>query len=386
MAGTKRVDVAVIGGGILGTSLAYHLGADQGQSVALFERGTLAQGASGKAAGIISAQCWNDWDVRVIEDSRKEYRRLSEENERGIYEEVGGMRIASTPENVELLKRQLRRLHRGGVEGRIIDPSKLKEHYSTGTFDGVRSALYTPHDAVVSPTDLTTLYWSLAAESGAVSVTDAERVTIKPSGGSWEVSAGSQGFHAGKLVIACGAWSKKVLAGLGYRAPLAPYITRACLLNVAAEGGFPYLHDSESDVYLRPFPGRDVLLGDGTELKEVDPDRVPEPDHTAFLENVQGFLARRFPAWAEAPLESVWWGVCTSTPDRRPLVGPVPGKENLFVATGLNGYGVMRAGAIAKRLAGGVASGRFHGLEPCAPSRFKLDEPDFEPRPGFTLE
>jgi sarcosine oxidase subunit beta len=382
----EKVQIAIIGGGILGTALAYHLTKDHGVGTALFERGTLAGGASGKAAGILSAQCWNSWDIEVIEETRKEYKRLGEPESETMYQEVGGITGASTPENVARLKKQYARVCDANVEGRMIGRSDLNTLYRCGSFEDVSEALYTPHDAVVQPTDLTLLYARLATENGAFVESEVGPPRIRRDGERWMVEAGGKAVIADQIVIACGAWAKRVMEDLGHPIPLAPYLTRACLLKASAEPLFPFFHDSELDVYMRPFPRTDVLLGDGTELKEVDPDHMNPSDDTTFLENISAFLSHRFPRWAEAPVESSWWGVCSSTPDRRPLIGPVPGEKRLIVAAGFNGFGVMRAGAVAHRLSDAMLSGNWEKLEPCDPARFPPDYPQFDPQPGFTLD
>jgi glycine/D-amino acid oxidase-like deaminating enzyme len=383
---SKRMNVAILGGGILGTALAYHLTRDHHFSTALFDRGTLSGGASGKAAGIVSAQCWNSWDIEVIEETRKEFKKLGEPESETMYQEVGGITSASTPENAARLKNQLARVHAANVEGRFIDRDDLSTFYPEGDFKDVTDALYTPHDAVVQPTDLTLLYSRLATENGAYVESEVGPVRVLKRDEHWVVEAGGKTVVAETLVVACGAWTKKVLADIGHRIPLAPYLTRACLLKASAESLFPFFHDSSRDVYLRPFPRTDVLLGDGTELKEVDPDHTNPSDDTAFLENVSEFLMHRFPRWAEAPVETSWWGICSSTPDRRPLVGPLRGEEHLVVAAGFNGFGIMRGGAIARRLSDAIVSGKWEELKPCDPKRFPSNYPRFDPQPGFTLD
>jgi glycine/D-amino acid oxidase-like deaminating enzyme len=381
-----KVSVAILGGGILGTALAYHLRRDHSVPTVLFDQGTLSGGASGKAAGIVSSQCWNSWDIEVIEETRKEFKKLGEPESDTMYQEVGGITSASTPENVDRLKNQLARVRDANVEGRIIDRDNLSDLYPGGNFKDIVEALYTPHDAVVQPTDLTLLYARLATENGASIESEAGPVKVRKQDGNWILEAGGRTVTAEDLVIACGAWSKKVLAEIGHVIPLAPYLTRACLLKASAPSLFPFFHDSSEDVYLRPFPRTDVLLGDGTELKEVDPDHMNPSDDTAFLENVSAFLSHRFPLWAEAPVEMSWWGVCSSTPDRRPLVGHIRGEDHLIVAAGFNGFGIMRGGAVGRRLSDAIVSGKWNELKPCDPKRFSPNYPRFDPQPGFTLD
>jgi len=133
------------------------------------------------------------------------------------------------------------------------------------------------------------------------------------------------------------------------------------------------------------------MAGDGTELIEVDPETFRPGGDETFVTHLAESFGTRFPGWAEAELIRAWAGVCTSTPDRRPMVGPVPSAEGLYALTGFNGFGVMRAGGIAQRLAAVLAAGEgsrseLAGLASVLPERFRGGMPSFHPRPGFTLE
>lgn len=386
MPAPEEFDTIVLGGGIMGCSLAYHLAHDHHASVLLVERATLASGASGKAGGLLSAQCWNDWDVEAVEESRREYRELCRQEPGGLYEETGGVRSVSSASSLPGLEAAHQRLVRHKIPGELLDVRALQEKFPQGKFDGVVKALYTPTDAIVLPADLTQLYGRLAAESGAALHYGTTLPVLERTGSRWSVQAGERSWRTARLVVACGAWSKKVLGTVGLSAPLSPYPTRACLLKVGERRPFPYYHDNDLDVYLRPFPGGDILVGDGTELREVDPDRLDTTGDLPFLENIASFLERRFPAWSGAALGAAWTGVVTSTPDRRPLIGPYPGVEGLYLAAGFNGFGLMRGGSAGKRLALGLVRDDWKGLAPCDPRRFPPPHAPFVPKPGFTLE
>ncbi len=321
-----------------------------------------------------------------MEVSRQEYRRLSEEHDPTLFQETGGLRIVSTEEGEHRLGPQRERLGSQKVDARLLTPREAGALLPKARLDGVRAALYTPHDAVVAPTDLTLLYGRLARENGATAESDLGDPRVTWNGGRWTLHVGELEASSERLVVACGAWTKGVLQGLGHPLPLAPYLTRACLVKAGHPKVFPWVHDSELDVYLRPFPGGDVLAGDGTELKEVDPDHLDPSSDLPFLENVAGFMERRFPAWASSSVGASWHGICTSTPDRRPMVGPVPEAPGLFVLAGFNGFGVMRAGAVARWMADALARGRWGDLREVDPGRFPRPYAPFEPRPGFTLE
>lgn len=382
---SDRSDVLILGGGVMGCALAYYLAVEHGHSVALYEKETLGSGASGKAGGLISAQCWCDDDVRLVEESKREYGRISGLASISIIEQTGGVRTVSSEEGVSGIKTMRDRLKKLGVEARIIYEKQLSEMFPQGRFEGIMGALYTPTDGTLLPADLTSLYGRLAQEEGARIEYSNSGARVSRDGDHWTLSAQGIDLSAGQLVVACGAWSKKVLNGLGLSAPLSPYLTRACLLKAGVKGGFPYLHDNDLDVYVRSFPGGDILAGDGTELREIDPDLVDSANDMAFLENIAGFMEQRFPAWAGCSVGTAWRGVVTSTPDRRPLIGRYPGVDGLYLATGFNGFGIMRAGGAAMRLSLGIAKGDWRNLSACDPARFPPPHKPFVPTPGFTL-
>jgi sarcosine oxidase, subunit beta len=386
MGGSGTGRIIILGGGAMGCALAYRLAHDHRREVTLLDPGPLAGGASGKAAGIVSTQCWNQWDVEIVEESRREYEALSREDPAVTYQEVGGVRTASAPPEVEALERQLVRLREAQIEAHLLGAADLQGLYPEAKFGGVLGALHTPRDAVILPTDLTLAFARRASAAGADLRSEEGTVHVRGVPGGWEVHGNSGRVQAEGLVVACGAWSKRVLASLGISLPLAPYLTRACLLKARAPPRFPWLHDGALDVYCRPFPGGEILFGDGTELVEVDPARPPATSEIPFLENISKFLSTRFPRWADSPVSSHWHGIVTSTPDRHPFIGPVPGATNLWVATGFNGYGIMRAGAAARRMADAMGTGSWTELAPCDPARFPADHPPFPPRPGFTLD
>ncbi|MEM0129816.1 MAG: FAD-binding oxidoreductase, partial [Thermoplasmata archaeon] len=146
----------------------------------------------------------------------------------------------------------------------------------------------------------------------------------------------------------------------------------------------------DTDVYFRPEgPGR-ILAGDGTEHVEADPDRFIPSGDDAFVGHLAETFRRRLPGWADCALVRAWAGVCTSTPDRRPLVGPVDPALGLYALVGFNGFGVMRAGGVAGWLADRILEGpdspAAARLAPVDPARFPPGTPSRPPRPGFTLE
>ncbi|MCI4364424.1 MAG: FAD-dependent oxidoreductase, partial [Thermoplasmata archaeon] len=147
----------------------------------------------------------------------------------------------------------------------------------------------------------------------------------------------------------------------------------------------------DHDVYLRPEDASRILVGNGTELREVDPDQVPGGGTPEFLEHIAFALSQRWPRWQDSEVTASWSGVCDATPDRRPLIGSLDPDRSLYVLAGFNGFGVMRAAGAARRLADLFADPRADSsaaerLAPVRPNRFGPEPMSFGPQPGFTLE
>jgi sarcosine oxidase subunit beta len=389
--GAAHPDVLILGAGIAGCALAYHLG-EAGRKALVLDPRPLSGGASGRAAGIVTEQLWNDWDIAVTREAHAEARTLLGANEPQAYWRNGFLRWTTRPDLREPLSAAARRLRGVGVQVRSVEAREMNELVPSARLPDEAFGLLSESDGCVTPSTLVEAYARGARERGGLLEAGAAVDEVAPLGAGWSVRSGSRTWTAPDLVVAAGAWSKRLLVGLGHPLPLCPYRTQAALLRPsgAASGDFPSVHDLDTDVYVRPELAGRVLAGDGTESVEADPERFVEGGDDAFLAHLAESLEGRVPPWSEAEVVASWAGVCTATLDRRPLVGPIPTVPGLFVMTGFNGFGVMRAGGIARRLARRIA----HPDDPSAsialrevrPDRFEGPVLPFPPGPGFTLE
>ncbi len=387
MPASRRFSTLVLGAGLVGCALAYHLARLGAREILLYDEAYPSAGASGKGAGILCAQCWDPWDAQVVEETRQEYRDLSTRYHLGGYLTTGGLRSVSTPSLLPRLEERRRMLEGLGIPVRYLDPAGIREAVPGIEVGDLKGALFTPEDAVVEPPEMTFLYAELAQRAGVELTWGWGFRGLRREGAGWVLSTPGGDFQAAEVVLTAGAHTKRIVASLGLPLPLAPYRTQACrLAPTPAAAVFPSYHDTERDVYVRPAPGGTLVAGDGTELTESDPQRYNPGGDFSFLAHVAEVFSHRWPLWASASVTRAWAGLCVSTPDRHPLVGPVGPREGLYVACGFNGFGVMRAGAIAGRMARAMRTGRWEALAPCAPSRFPGGEVRFSPRPGFTLE
>ena len=389
---SDTAEVVILGAGIAGCALADHLARRRVDPVVVYDPRTPAAGASGRAAGIVTEQLWNAWDVAVTRESKEEYAALARQRDPSAYSVNGFARWTVQAEAERVLDRAVEQLHAWNVDVRRLDRDELATRVPWGRFGDVRAAIWSPTDAVVTPSAMTEMYAERARAAGVEFWLGVPFGKLRRSEGRWEVEARGRTVRAPRVVVAAGAWTKRILKEIGRPVPLAPYRTQAAVLRPSPPvPEFPSVHDIDTDVYVRPESAGRILAGDGTELVEVDPEQFRTGGDTSFETHLAESFLTRFPGWAEAELVRSWAGVCCSTPDRRPLVGPLPDAAGCFVLAGFNGFGVMRAGGVARRLAELLAAGEGDRtaaelLAPVLPARFPSDLPPFVPRPGFTLE
>ncbi len=385
----ERADALVVGGGIVGAAIAYHLARRGVGRVVALEARTPAAGATGRAAGIVSEQLWDRWDVEAVRDSKREYAELARTVAPGAYRTNGFVRWTADPSVARALTARVDQLRRWGVTVRSLEPPELAHRLPAIRPEGLLGVALTPDDGVVAPSRLAEAYVAEGRRLGVDWRFGAVVDRLERDGGAWSCRAPP--VRAPIAVVAAGAWSKRLLASSGFPLPLAPYRTQAAVL--AVRGGVPdtvpSFDDLDRGVYGRPEENGRLLAGDGTENAEADPERFVPTGDESFVAHVAESFDERLPGWSDAGLVRAWAGVCVGTPDRRPLIGPVPGAEGLFAITGFNGFGVMRAGGAAARLAEAIASPGAATTEPLAgvsPARFRGPVGPFLAREGFTLD
>ncbi|MCI4332307.1 MAG: FAD-binding oxidoreductase [Thermoplasmata archaeon] len=385
-------DVVVLGAGIAGAALTDHL-AKRSLNVALIDPRTPAAGASGRAAGIVTEQLWNPWDVAVTRESREEYRELAAAKEPEAFVDAPFVRLTSVAEVATALRAAVERLRGWGVSVEELGAEELRRWFPNGRFERLAGAIASDSDACVTPSTITSLYLARARGRGADAAFGGHVEVPTFSDGLWTVQAGESRWHSRALVVAAGAWSKRLLRDLGHPLPLTPYRTQAAVLRPPGSqslGGGASLHDLDTDVYARPEVNGRILAGDGTEKFETDPDRFVTGADSEFLAHLAESLGRWVPEWETSEVVGAWAGVCTATPDRRPCIGALDPSSGLYVLTGFNGFGVMRAGGAARRLADLIAAPASESaraaLVPVRPDRFGGKAEPFPPRAGFTLE
>ncbi len=359
-----QAQVVVIGGGVVGCSVLYHLTKLGWPDVMLIERSELTSGSTWHAAGgfhTINA----DTNMAALQEyTIKLYKELEEVSgvSCGLHH-VGGLTLATTPERMDYLKAERAKHRYMGLNTEIVGPEEIRKLSPITDTDGVIGALYDPLDGHLDPNGTTNAYAKAARMNGAEIVLRNRVLELIPrADGSWSVVTERGIVHAEHVVNAGGLWAREVGAMAGVFLPLHPmehqYLITDEIPEVYELGReLPHVMDPAGESYLRQ-EGRGLVIGiyeqrcdpwavDGTpwnfghELLNDNLDRIAEP-----LEAAQ----RRYPCLARTGLKRVINGPFTFAPDGNPLVGPVPGLRNYWSACAVMA-GFSQGGGVGLTLA-----------------------------------
>lgn len=378
-------DIAVVGGGILGSALAYHLVERTPLRVVLYDGGA-ERASTPRAAGILTTVGWDTWDLALVRYSAAEIEGLSRAEGLGEFRRDGALRLSRSAEGAAWLDRVRDLLVREGIAARSVDAREAATIAPAPDLEDLRAGLYTPDDATFDAAEVAAAYRTLAARRGC-EIRHGRPATVSQGESGWVVVSPDFSVRAERIVLAAGAWTKGLLGRLGVDLPIAPFRSQAAELRPhPLAHSFPALHDLDQELYLRPGTNGRVIAGDGTEREESDPTSASSDADAPLLERLQAGVRGLFPSWDALTVERDWAGLCVATIDRYPIVGPIPSLPGLAVATGFNGLGAMRAPGIARCVAEALRTGDWAPLGPAAPARFLPASRLTEVRPEFPLE
>jgi dimethylglycine dehydrogenase len=366
----SQVRVAVIGGGVVGCSVLYHLTKLGWSEVVLLERDELTCGSSWHAAGGMHTLN-SDPNVAKLQDyTIRLYRELEEISGQscGIHL-TGGIMLAGTEARLDFLKTANARHKVLGLESEFISLEEARRRHpliAGGQFVG---ALFDPYEGHVDPSGVTHAYAKAARLAGAEihRKTPVIELKAKPDGG-WRVVTPAGTIEAEAVVNAGGLWAREVGRLVGIELPVLAmahhYLVTDDLPEVVERTEeLPHCIDFEAEIYLRQ-EGKGLLLGTyekdcrpwaehttpadfSHELLEPDLDRIAPSLEVAF---------QHFPAVGRAGIKRVINGPFTFAPDGNPLVGPVPGLRNFHVACGVMA-GFSQGGGVGLSLANWITAG-----------------------------
>ena len=360
----SHTQVVIIGGGVVGCSVLYHLTKFGWNDVMLIERSELTSGSTWHAAGgfhTLNA----DTNMAALQGYTiglyKELEEISGQS-CGLHH-VGGITLAGTPDRMDFLRAERAKHRYMGLNTHLVTPEEIRELSPITNTDGVMGGLYDPLDGHLDPSGTTHAYARAAKKQGAEIVLRNKVLETNPrADGSWEVVTEQGTVIAEHLVNAAGLWAREVGTMAGVYLPLHPmehqYLATEKIDQVVNHPTeLPHVMDPEGESYLRQ-EGQGLVIG--FYEQNCDPwavDGTPWefghellPDNLDRISDSMAFAFDRFPVLATAGIKTIINGPFTFAPDGNPLVGPVPGLRNYWSACGVMA-GFSQGGGVGLTLA-----------------------------------
>ena len=367
----SHVRVAVIGGGVVGCSVLYHLTKLGWTDVCLLERKELTAGSSWHAAGGFHA-INSDPGIAMLQSyTISLYKEIEEYSEQSVgMHMTGGLNIAATRERWELLRSDYAKHPVLGLRTELLGPAEIKRMCPLIDVSGVFGALYDKHEGHVDPSGVTHAYAKAARRNGADISRHTRVMDLKPTGrGTWRVITDKGEIEAEHVVNAAGLWAREMGRMVGVQLPLVPMEHHYLLTDPIQEvmdfpGELPLIVDLDNEIYMRQ-EGKGMLVGvyeknatpwalDGTPWDYGETELLPPALDRISDALIKGY--ERFPAVAEAGIRRIVNGPFTFTPDGNPLVGPVPDVPNYWSACGVMA-GFAQGGGVGLSLAEWIVNG-----------------------------
>ena len=358
--------VVIIGGGVVGCSVAYHLSKLGWRDVVLLERKQLTSGTTWHAAGLIAQLRATKNMTKLAKYSQELYGAL--EAETGVatgFKRVGSITAALTDERLEELHRSAGMARAFGVEIEEIGPSEIKARYEHLNIDGVTGGVYLPKDGQGDPANIALALAKGARQNGAlvkerVKVTGVVREGRRIQNVDWTAEDGSQGTIACEHVVNCaGMWGREVGQMLGVNVPLQAcehfYIVTEAIAGLSP---LPVLRIPDECAYYKEDAGKMLLGAFEPVAKPWAVDGIPDgfefdqlPEDFDHFEPILENAVNRMPMLAEAGIHTFFNGPESFTPDDAYHLGQAPEMDNVWVACGFNSIGIQSAGGAGMALA-----------------------------------
>ena len=340
----ERAEVVVVGGGVIGTSAAFHL-AEAGVDVLLLERAELASGSTSRAAGGVRAQFSDSLNIALGLRSLEAFARFGERPGAEIdLKRVGYLFLLDREEDVLAFERGVELQNAHGVPSRFVTLDEARRLCPLAGLDGVLAATFSPLDGHASPEAVVQGYAAAARRHGAAILTRCGLTGIDVEAGSIRGVATDRGPVATETVVcAAGAWSPELARMAGLELPIEPVLREIGFTAAVADlpEHLPLTVDFTTGFYFhREGPG--LLFGMADRRQ---PPGFDAPSDPAWLQQVTAVAERRLPELLEMGLAGGWKGYYEVTPDHNALIGEAAGVARFLYATGFSGHGFLQAPA-----------------------------------------
>lgn len=363
-----HAQVVIVGGGIVGCSIAYHLVQLGVTDVILLERGRLTCGTTWHAAGLIMQLRLSHTGTEFARYAAELYGRLEAETGQATgFKQNGTLGVCRSAERLHETRRAASIARSAGIEAHLLSPAEARELYPEMDYRLIQGAIYIPKDGQTNPVD-STMALAAGARKGGVRIREGMpvvRVEAGPEGG-YRVHTPGGVTSCEQMVLACGLWTRDLASQLGINVPLHPcehmYVVTEALGFVKPT--LPVLRDPDGYVYIKEDAGKLLVGAFEPQGKPLHWDRLPgHPEFIELPEDWEHFelpytkAAEILPPLAQAGISHFLNGPESFTPDLMFALGEAPGRRNCFIAAGFNSEGIEYSPAAGRALAEWMVQG-----------------------------
>jgi 4-methylaminobutanoate oxidase (formaldehyde-forming) len=366
-----EAEVVIIGGGIVGCSLAYHLTQRDVKDVVLLERKQLTCGTTWHAAGLVSML----WPTPTLTNLAKYCHELYADLERETgqatgYRRIGSVSLARTEARLEELKRNASMAKVFGVESEMIDRRRLEELYPGINTEGVLGTLYIEKDGQTNPIDTTQALARGARSRGAqiIEGVKVERILVENDTAVGVATTDGE-ISARQVLLTGGLWSRDIASQVGVHLPLYAcehyYVVTEEMPKLTRR---PVMRDFDKGIYFKEDAGKMLVGWFETNAIGCPMSRIGEDfcfdEFPTDMEHIETYLIggmETFPPFGEVGIRTYFNGPESFTNDNLHLMGPTPEIDNLWVACGMNSKGIAASGGLGKILADWMVDGHPSG-------------------------
>ena len=365
-----RAEAVVVGGGVMGTSAAYHLAARTMTDVVLLEREPfLGVMSTGQCAGGVRHQFASEINVRLSLESIAMLERFPDEIDQEIGLRFDGYLILlGSTQSVTSFKKAVDMQHRLGVATRWIETDDVARMVPLLNLDGMQAATFYERDGLCDPSSVVQGYASAARRKGARVVTGAGVTGIDRRAGTFLVHTQKGTIETPVLVNACGAWAPEIGRMVGVDIPIQPVRRQMAVTTPMPQvpSDFPFTIFFDESLYFHR-EGAGILTGQSN--RDESPGYKLDIDTEWEIAHFEHAVAR-FPLLESVGVLSRWAGLYEVTPDAQAIFGRVPTVEGFYIMAGFSGHGFMHGPVAGLLIAEEIIDGRAHTVD-IAPFRYE---------------
>ncbi|HET8851055.1 MAG TPA: FAD-binding oxidoreductase [Ktedonobacteraceae bacterium] len=362
---TETADMLIIGGGVMGASIAYQLAKQHGGRIMLLERQALCNGTTGRSGAIVRQHYSNEFTIRMAKASLAVFQHFDDLVGGDCGFITTGMLVMVDEQGAEALQANVVMQQGQGVNTKLINAEAISQVAAEYNGEGVALACYEPETGVADPMATTHCFAKRARDYGAI-IREGVTVTriLTQNGRVTGVQTSQGDVHAAIVVLATSVWSVALAQAIGIVLPImATRHPMVALRRPNDFGGRQGLHsvglDLTRHIYLRPDLGGVTLVGSTDDvLIASDPDNYAQGLTEEEIAHFRSMAGRSIPALARAVPRGGWAGIYDDTPDFHPILDCLGAYEGLYCAVGFSGHGFKLSPIVGQWMAQFILTGQ----------------------------